>query len=164
MSTLRGQQASDNPHLLTCLARALCLSKSSTSSCERDFGNLIQTFRKVLASPLLKEWHIRVTSFLRTEASKAPEVVRRAQNIWNEGYLAPRLAGPSRGGNFVSGVKLQMKRQASPQGQQSDFKPWGVVSQPVSHCHQMRVDLFDEPRLQTLLTVRPHGSNGGAWR
>ncbi|CAL1146729.1 unnamed protein product, partial [Cladocopium goreaui] len=114
VSTLRGQHAQDNPHLVKCLARALCLSKSSTSACERDFGNLIETFRKMLASPLLKEMHLRVTNFLKLEPDQTHEVVRRARAIWNEGYLADRLSGSKRSetGNFVSGIKLQQKRQA----------------------------------------------------
>jgi hypothetical protein len=111
VSTLRGQHAQDNPHLVKCLARALCLSKSSTSACERDFGNLIETFRKMLASPLLKEMHLRVTNFLKLEPDQTHEVVRRARAIWNEGYLADRLSGSKRSGNFVSGIKLQQKRQ-----------------------------------------------------
>ena len=111
MSTLRGQQARDNPHLVKCLARALCLAKSSTSACERDFGHVIETFRKMLASPLLKEMHLRVTNFLKLEPGQSHEVVRRARAIWNEGYLADRLSGRKRSGNFVSGIKLQQKRQ-----------------------------------------------------
>lgn len=130
MSTLRGQQARDNPHLVKCLARALCLSKSSTSACERDFGNLLETFRKMLASPMLKEMHLRVTNFLKLEPGQSDEVVRRARAIWNEGYSAPRLSGSQRSGNFVSGMKLRQKRQDSQLnflmlGAPSKQKCWG---------------------------------------
>ena len=103
----------DNPHLVKCLSRALCLSKSSTSSCERNFATVNQGFRKVLASPLLKEMQVRVLEFLKTEPGEWNEIIRRAKEIWTEGYAAPRLSGSLRSGNFVSGVKLQQKRKVS---------------------------------------------------
>ena len=67
----------------------------------------------MLASPLLKEMHLQVTNFLKLEPDQTHEVVRRARAIWNEGYLADRLSGSKRSetGNFVSGIKLQQKRQ-----------------------------------------------------
>lgn len=113
VATLQGKHAANNPCLLRYVARALCLSKTSTSACERDFGNVITTFRKRLASPLLKEMHLRVTSFLKEEPGQSNQVARRAQAIWEEGFLQCRQSGNQRKGNFVSGLKLQQKRKVT---------------------------------------------------
>lgn len=113
MATLQGQTASKNPCLVRYVARALCLSKTSTSACERDFGNVITSFRKRLASPLLKEMHLRVTSFLQEEPGQSDQIVRRAQVIWEEGFMQCRLSGSQRKGNFVSGLNLQQKRKVA---------------------------------------------------
>ncbi|CAL1163458.1 unnamed protein product [Cladocopium goreaui] len=113
VSTLQGRQAADNPELVKCLARALCLSQASTSACERDFGNILGTFRKRGANPLLKEMHVRITSFLKMEPGQSSEIIRRAQQIWKEGFNSERKSGSQRGGNFVSGTALARKRQAA---------------------------------------------------
>jgi hypothetical protein len=110
---LQGRQAADNPELVKCLARALCLSQASTSACERDFGNILGTFRKRGANPLLKEMHVRITSFLKMEPGQSSEIIRRAQQIWKEGFNSERKSGSQRGGNFVSGTALARKRQVS---------------------------------------------------
>lgn len=103
------------PHeaLVRCLARALCLANSSTSPLERDFGALKLTFQKRLASPLVKEMHVRVISLLQRELGVQSEVVKRAQDVWKQGFNAGRRSGEQRAGNFVSGNQLRKKRQVT---------------------------------------------------
>lgn len=164
LDTLQGPQATQNPHLVKCLARALCLSKTSTSACERDFANVIQTFRKRLASPMLKEMHLRVTSFLRTEPGESPEVIRRAQAIWNEGFSQCRQSGVERKGNFVSGLKLQKKRQDTWMNLVRIMESTYRLSPIPCHCQTEAKYFICQwlSRLRTLFRARLHGSNGDA--
>lgn len=113
VDTLQGKHATNNPCLVRYVARALCLSKTSTSACERDFANVTSTFRKRLASPFLKEMHLRVAAFLKDEPGQSNQIARQAQAIWEEGFLQCRQSGNQRKGNFVSGLKLQRKRNVT---------------------------------------------------
>ena len=107
------RQAENHERLIACLGRAWCLASSSTSQCERDFSNIVAAFGKRAASPHLKEIHVRVTEFLRTNPGLHDQVVERAQRIWKEGFLPGRASGKNRSGNFVSALKLQKKRDVT---------------------------------------------------
>ena len=90
----------------------MCLARTSTSPCERDFGNILLCFQKRLASPLLKEMHLRL-SFLNEEPGKRGEIIKRAMAIWKEGFKSARLSGHQRRGNFVSRLTMEKKRRAT---------------------------------------------------
>ena len=110
---LEGRQATEsNPVLVKFVGRALCLSCTSTSPCERDFGNILRSFQKRLASPLLKEMHLRL-SLLTEEPGRRHEVIKRAMAIWREGFKPGRLSGHQRRGNFVSRMIMEKKRRAT---------------------------------------------------
>ena len=170
-SCLRGQQAASNPELLKCLARALCLSSASTSACERDFGNVTTTFRKQSASPFLKELHLRITSFLKMEPDQSSEIVRRAQDIWREGFQNERKSGSKRCGNFVSGIQLAKRRCATLQNftKYSLSKPAFMSSKVISICNasvtvSLHLVCWNHPRLQIPARARVLGSSVGDWR
>ena len=55
----------------------------------------------------------RVTSFLQEEPGQSDQIGRRAQAIWEEGFMQCRLSGSQRKGNFVSGLNLQQKRKVA---------------------------------------------------
>ena len=113
METLRTRQGSECVELRTCLARALCLAMSTTSSCERDFSKILHMFQKRAASPLLKEMQLRIQGMLGHEPGLKADVIRRAQALWKEGFLPCRKSGELRLGNFVSGIRLKRRRQAA---------------------------------------------------
>ena len=77
-------QTKNHPFLVKCLGRALCLANASTSRCERDFANLNMAFGKRAASPHLKELHVRVTDFIKSNPGLRDQVVERAGQIWKE--------------------------------------------------------------------------------
>ena len=108
--------AHENELLVKCLGRALCLASSSTSSIERDFGNLTCTFHKRVSRPMLKEMHVRLTSFLQREPGMRDDLVEHARKVWCEGFRPQRLSGQKRPGNFVSGIRVKKRQVALPVG------------------------------------------------
>ena len=106
-------QTKNHPFLVKCLGRALCLANASTSRCERDFANLNMAFGKRAASPHLKELHVRVTDFIKSNPGLRDQVVERAGQIWKEGFGPQRTSGKHLTGNFVIGIMLQRKRAAT---------------------------------------------------
>ena len=61
---------------------------------------------------MLKEIQLRIHAMMQSEPGLKDEVIRRARDIWAQGFLPERQSGEMRTGNFVSGIKLQRKRPA----------------------------------------------------
>ena len=112
LETLRTRQARVCTYLQRTVARAWCMAMTTTSPCERDFSHLLLAFQKRNASPMLKEIQLRIHAMMQSEPGLKDEVIRRARDIWAQGFLPERQSGEMRTGNFVSGIKLQRKRQA----------------------------------------------------
>lgn len=118
--------------LVKYVGRALCVANSSTSPLERDFGNLTVTFQKRVSRPLLKEMHVRVSSFLKKEPGVQSHVVKRAQNVWREGFNPGRRSGEQRSGNFVSGNLLAKKRKVTGRKLSSLVIDFGTLNLQIS--------------------------------
>lgn len=103
-------------------------------------------------------------SFLRTEPGQSPEVIRRAQAIWNEGFSQCRQSGVERKGNFVSGLKLQKKRQDTWMNLVRIMESTYRLSPIPCHCQTEAKYFICQwlSRLRTLFRARLHGSNGDA--
>ena len=112
LETLRTRQARVCTYLQRTVARAWCMAMTTTSPCERDFSHLLLAFQKRNASPMLKEIQLRIHAMMQSEPGLKDEVIRRARDIWAQGFLPERQSGEMRTGNFISGIKLQRKRQA----------------------------------------------------
>lgn len=101
------------PNLLKMVARAISCQFTTSSSNERDFGDLNCFFGKKRggASVCVKACERRVRCFAKKSDDRSiRDLCHEARKLWVAGFNDQRHAGASRGFNWSSG-KAQKKRE-----------------------------------------------------